>query len=254
MKIVVIGGTGLTGAKVVARLTEHGHNAIAASPTTGVNALTGEGLAAALTGADVVVDASNSPSYEAAAVLDFFETSTRNLLAAEKEAGVAHHVLVSVVGLEAVPENGAFRAKLAQENLVKASGIPYSIVRATQYFEFVKSIAGMGTNGDTVTLAPARIRPIAADDVARAVGRTAAGTPLNSTLEVAGPEEFTVDALVRHTLEVRKDPRKVVTDPAAKYFGATLTGDELVPAGASTLTESTFDDWLATLPPVVAQA
>jgi len=254
MKIIVIGGTGLAGAKVVARLTEHGHEAVSASPSSGVNTLTGEGLAEVLTGADVVVDVSNSPSYEASAVLSFFETATANLLAAEKEAGVAHHVLLSIVGLEDVPENGTFRAKLAQENLVKASGIPYSIVRATQFFEFVKAIAGMGTDGDTVRLAPALIRPIAADDVASAVGRTAAGAPLNGTLEVAGPEEFTVDALVRHTLEVRHDPRTVVTDPAAKYFGATLTGSELVPAADATLAATKFDDWLATLPPVVAAA
>jgi uncharacterized protein YbjT (DUF2867 family) len=190
MKIVVIGGTGLIGSKLITKLREHGHDAVAASPNSGVNTITGEGLAEALRGASVVVDVSNSPSFEDAAVLTFFETSTRNLLAAEAVAGVGHHVALSVVGTERLSESGYFRAKIAQENLIKGSSIPYSIVHATQFFEFVKSIAAAATDGKTVRLAPVLIQPMAADDVAGAVGRIAVGKPVNGTVEVAGPEQF----------------------------------------------------------------
>ena len=200
MKIVVIGGTGLIGSKLVKKLREQGHEAVAASPNSGVNTLTGEGLAEALRGASVVVDVSNSPSFEDAAVLKFFETSTRNLLAAEAAAGVGHHVALSVVGTERLSESGYFRAKIAQEKLIKESAIPYSIVHATQFFEFVKSIADAATDGNTVRLAPVLIQPMAADDVASAVGKIAVGTPLNGTVEVAGPEQFRLDELIRRGL------------------------------------------------------
>jgi len=243
MKIVVIGGTGLIGSKLVAKFREHGHEAVAASPDSGVNTITGEGLAQVLTGAAVVVDVSNSPSFEDAAVLEFFQTSTRHLLAAEVAAGVRHHVALSIVGLERVPDSGYFRAKLAQEALIKASPVPYSIVRATQFFEFVKSIAAAATEGETVRVAPVLIQPIAADDVARAVGKVAVGEPLNGTLEVAGPEELRFDALVQRGLSARNDPRPVVADPRARYFGAQLTERALVPGSGARLGEIHFADW-----------
>jgi uncharacterized protein YbjT (DUF2867 family)/nitrite reductase/ring-hydroxylating ferredoxin subunit len=245
MKIVVIGGTGLIGKKLIARLTEHGHEAIAASPSTGVNTLTGEGLAAILNGADVVVDVSNSPSFEDTAVLAFFQKSTGNLLAAEAAAGVGHHVALSIVGIERLPENGYFRAKIAQEQLIKASSVPYSIVRATQFFEFVKSIADTATVGTTVHLAPVLFQPIAADDVASAIGWTAVGSPLNGTTEVAGPEQFRLDEIVRTGLRARNDPREVVTDPHARYFGAELGERTLIPEGDTRLGEIRFGDWLS---------
>ncbi|MGH6841391.1 MAG: SDR family oxidoreductase, partial [Methylocella sp.] len=219
MKIVVIGGTGLIGSKLIGQLTEQGHEAVAAAPNTGVNTLTGEGLAEALKGASVVVDVSNSPSWEDAAVLKFFETSTRNLLAYEAAAGVGHHVALSVVGTERLLESGYFRAKIAQENLIKASSIPYSIVRATQFFEFVKGIADFSTDGNQVRLPPALIQPMAAEDVASAIGRIAMGSPLNGTVEVGGPEQFRLDELVRRGLAARKDPREVIADPRARYYG-----------------------------------
>lgn len=219
MKIVVIGGSGLIGSKLVTRLGEHGHEAVPASPSTGVNTLTGEGLAEAFIGASVVIDVSNSPSWEDAAVLKFFETSTRNLLAAEAAAGVGHHVALSVVGTDRLAESGYFRAKIAQEELIENSSIPYSIVHATQFFEFVKSIAAEATDGDTVRLPPALVQPIAADDVAEAVGRISVGSPGNGITEVAGPEQFRLDELIRQGLAVRNDPRTVVTDPHARYFG-----------------------------------
>jgi uncharacterized protein YbjT (DUF2867 family) len=219
MKIVVIGGSGLIGAKLVTRLGEHGHEAVSASPSTGVNTLTGEGLAEALTGASVVIDVSNSPSWEDAAVLRFFETSTHNLLAAEAAAGVGHHVALSVVGTDRLAESGYFRAKIAQEKLIENSSIPYSIVRATQFFEFVKSIAAEATDGDTVRLPPVLVQPIAADDVAKAIGRISVGSPVNGITEVAGPEQFQLDELIRQGLAVRNDPRTVLTDPHARYFG-----------------------------------
>jgi uncharacterized protein YbjT (DUF2867 family) len=245
MKIIVIGGTGLIGSKLVTILREHGHEAVPASPNTGVNTLTGEGLPEALEGADVVIDVSNSPSFEDAAVLKFFETSTRNLIAAEEEASVGHHVALSVVGMDRMPESGYFRAKIAQEKLIKESPIPYSIVHATQFFEFIKSIADAATDGNTVRLAPVLIQPMAADDVASAVGRTAVGSPINGTIEVAGPEEFHLDELIRKGLSAHMDPREVVTDPKAPYFGAQLGERTLVPEDGATLAETRFEDWLS---------
>src|SRR5437773_4766025 len=218
MKIVIIGGTGLIGSKLVTKLNEQGHEAVAASPSRGVNTITGEGVAAAMDGASVVVDVSNSPSFEYRAALDFFQTSTRNLQAQEKAAGVGHHVALSVVGTERLSESGYFRAKIAQEQLIRDSSIPYSIVHATQFFEFIKSIAAAATDGDVVRLAPVRIQPMAADDVARAVGRVAVGAPANRIVEVAGPEQFRLDELIRRGLTARNDPRTVVADPHARYF------------------------------------
>jgi uncharacterized protein YbjT (DUF2867 family) len=252
MKIVIIGGTGLIGSKLVAKLGEHGHEAVPASPNSGVNTLTGEGLAEVLTGAQVVIDVSNSPSFEDAAVMDFFTTSTGNLLAAEKTAGVSHHVALSVVGTDRLPDSGYFRAKVAQENLIKESGLPYSIVHATQFFEFVKSIAAAGTEGTTVRLSHALIQPIAADDVATAVGRTAVGTPLNGILEIAGPVQLGLDDLVRTGLALRGDPREVVADASAPYFGAILQERTLVPGPDATIFETTFEQWLAAQPVATA--
>ena len=248
MKIVVIGGTGLIGSKLVSKLTEHGHEAIAASPNSGVNTLTGEGLAEVLAGAQVVVDVSNSPSFEADAVMEFFRTSTGNLLAAEKAAGVGHHVALSVVGTDRLPDSGYFRAKIAQEELIKESGVPFSIVHATQFFEFVKSIAQEATRGDTVRLSHALVQPMAADDVASAVGRTAVGAPLNGTVDIAGPEQFGLDELVRKAFALRGDPREVVVDASAPYFGAVLEERTLVPAGDALVFETRFEDWLAAQP------
>ena len=245
MKIVVIGGTGLIGSKLVTKLRTHGHDPLAAAPNTGVNTITGEGLAEALKGASVVVDVSNSPSFEGDAALVFFETSTRNLLAAEAKAGVGHHVALSVVGTERLQESGYFRAKIAQENLVRRSGIPYSIVHATQFFEFVKSIAGDGSNGDTVRLAPVLIQPIAADDVASALCRVATAKPLNGMLEIAGPEPIRLDQLIQRGLSAKNDPRKVVPDPNALYFGAKLSERSLMPAAGARLGTIRFDEWLA---------
>src|SRR5437667_8644076 len=237
MKIVVIGGTGLIGSKLVKKLREHGQEVVAASPTSGVNSLTGEGLADALKGASVVVDVTNSPSWEDAAVLKFFETSTRNLLANEATAGVGHHVALSVVGTERLLESGFFRAKLAQENLIKASSIPYSIIRATQFFEFVKQIADFSTVGNQVRLPPALFQPRAADDVASAVGRVATGAPVNGAVEVGGPEKFRLDELVRQFLAARKDPREVVPDPQALYYGVKLSENTLLPGDGAPLGE-----------------
>ena len=245
MRVVVIGGTGLIGSKLVTKLAEHGHEAVAASPNTGVNTLTGEGLAEAMEGTDVVVDVSNSPSFEADAVLSFFENSTKNLLEAEEQAGVGHHVALSVVGTERLTESGYFRGKIAQENLINESSIPYSIVRATQFFEFVKGIADEATDGNTIRLAPVLIQPMAADDVAGAVGRTAVGPPVNGIVEVAGPEQFRLDDLIKVALKERKDSREVVADPEARYFGALLSERTLVPDEGATLGEIRFEDWLA---------
>jgi uncharacterized protein YbjT (DUF2867 family) len=245
MKIVVIGGTGLIGSQVVTKLGEHGHDAVAASPETGVNTLTGQGLAEVLEGASVVVDVSNSPSFEDAAVLDFFETSTGNLLAAEKAAGVGHHVAHSVVGTERMADKGYFRAKSVQEKLIANSAIPYSIVHATQFFEFIKSIAALATDGDTVRLPPVLFQPIAAEDVAKAVGRVSVGSPVNGIVEVAGPDTFRMDELVRQVLKAGNDPRQVVTDPEALYFGDYAVDDStLVPADGALLGEVRFRDWL----------
>jgi uncharacterized protein YbjT (DUF2867 family) len=244
MKIVVIGGTGLIGSKVVARLAEHGHEAIAASPNSGVNTVTGQGLAEVLAGAQVVVDVSNSPSLEAKAAIEFFTTSTGNLLAAEQPAGVGHHVALSVVGTERLSESGYFRAKLAQEQRIKASGIPYSIIHATQFFEFVNNIADAATDGTTVRLSPALIQPIAADAVASAVARTAVGEPVNGTIEIAGPEQFGLDELIRKALSVRGDPRQVVADPQARYYGALLEERTLLPGADARTLDPRFQDWL----------
>jgi uncharacterized protein YbjT (DUF2867 family) len=244
MKIVVIGGTGLIGSKVVTNLTAHGHEAVPAAPNTGVNTLTGEGLAEVLAGASVVIDVSNSPSFEDTAVMNFFQTSTRNLLAAESAAGVKHHVALSIVGTERTPEIPYFRAKLAQENLIKESGIPYSIVHATQFFEFLKGIADSATEGNTVRISHALIQPMAADDVASAVTEVAMAAPLNGTLEIAGPEQFRFDDFVRRGLSARNDPREVVVDPHAQYFGAELKERTLVPAGEAQLGPTYFNDWL----------
>jgi uncharacterized protein YbjT (DUF2867 family) len=244
MKIVVIGGSGLIGSKVVTRLAEHGHEAIAASPKSGVNTLTGQGLAEVLAGAQVVVDVSNSPSLEDEAVLEFFTTSTGNLLAAEKPAGVGHHVALSVVGTERLQESGYLRAKLAQEQLIKESGIPYSIVHATQFFEFVSSMADAATDGNTVRLSPALIQPIAADAVAGAVARTAVGEPVNGIIEIAGPEQLGLDELIRKGLSFRGDPREVVADSEARYFGARLEERILLPSADALTLDPRFEDWL----------
>src|SRR5688572_12064733 len=245
MKIVVIGGSGLIGSKLVKKLSEQGQNAVAASPNSGVNTLTGEGLAEVLEGASVVVDVSNSPSFEETAVMNFFTTSTRNLLAFEAAAGVSHHVALSVVGTDRLAESGYFRAKIAQEKLIKDSPIPYSIVHATQFFEFVKSIADGATDGTTVRLAPVLIQPMAADDVAKAVGRIAVGTPVNGTVEVAGPQQFRLDELIRQSLGGRNDRREVVADPHARYFGAELRERTPVPGNDAQLGAIRFEDWLA---------
>ena len=244
MRIVVIGGTGLIGSRVVARLREEGHDAVPASPASGVNTLTGEGLAEVLTGAAVVVDVSNSPSFEDAAALHFFQTSTTNLLQAEAAAGVAHHVALSVVGTDRLQESGYFRAKIAQERLIEHSPIPYSIVHATQFFEFIESIADGATVGNTVRLAPVLIQPIAAADVARAVASASVGSPLSGIVEVAGPDQFRLDDLVRRKLSVRGDPREVVADPQTRYFGAALAERTLLPGEDPALGEIRFVDWL----------
>jgi len=245
MKLVIIGGTGLIGSKLVARLREHGHEAVPASPDTGVNTLTGEGLAHVLQGASVVVDVSNSPSFEEAAVMNFFTTSTRNLLSAAAAAGVTHYVALSVVGTERIPDSPYLRAKNAQEALIKSGGIPYSIVHATQFFEFIKRMADEATDGTTIRLPHVFIQPMAADDVANAVGKVAAGAPLNGTVEIAGPDLFRFDELIRQGLSARNDPREVVIDPHARYFGAELEERSLVPAAGARLGEIHLQEWLA---------
>ena len=245
MKIVVIGGSGLIGSKLVRKLLEHGHQAVSASPDSGVNTLTGEGLAEALDSAAVVVDVSNSPSFEGAAALRFFETSTGNLVDAEAAAGVGHHVALSVVGTERLSESGYFRAKIAQEKLIKRSSIKYSIVHATQFFEFIKRIADDATDGNTVRLAPVLIQPMAAEDVASAVGRISVGSPVNGIVEVAGPQQFRLDELIRRFLRERRDPREVITDPHARYFGVELDERTLLPGDDARLAETRFDDWLS---------
>jgi uncharacterized protein YbjT (DUF2867 family) len=244
MKIVVIGGTGLIGSKLVNKLREHGHEAIAASPNTGINTLTGEGLAEVLKGASAVVDVSNSPDWEDSAVLKFFETSTRNLLTYEAAAGVGHHVALSVVGTDLLSESGYFRAKIAQEKLIRESSIPYSTVRATQFFEFLKGLADISMDGGNVHLPPVLFRPMAADDVASAVGRVAADTPVNGIVEVGGPEQFRMDELVRRRLASLKDPREVIADPNALYSGAKISERTLVPGNNARLGETRFEAWL----------
>jgi uncharacterized protein YbjT (DUF2867 family) len=244
MKIVVFGGTGRIGSRLVQKLRESSHVAVPASPRTGVNTLTGEGLAAALEGAAVAVDVTDAPSFEDAAVLRFFQTSTRNLLDAEAMAGVGHHVVLSVVRSDRLPENGYFRAKSAQEALIKGASIPYSIVRATQFFEFIESIADAATDGDTVRLAPVLIQLVAADDVASAIAQISIGSPVNGTVEVAGPERFRLDELVRRDLVARNDPRHVMADPDARYFGAPLSEETLLPGDDAILAATRFEDWL----------
>jgi uncharacterized protein YbjT (DUF2867 family) len=244
MRIVIIGGTGMIGSKLVARLREEGHDPVPASPASGVNTLTGEGLAEVLQGAAIVVDVSNSPSFEDAAVMHFFNTSTANLLAAERAAGVTHHIALSVVGTDRLAESGYFRAKLVQERLIEQSRIPYSIVHATQFFEFLEAIADGATDGNTVRLASVLIQPMAADDVARAVASVSVASPIRGIVEVAGPEQFRLDDLVRRKLSVRGDPREVVADPRARYFGAALSERTLVPGDDAALGEIRFVDWL----------
>jgi uncharacterized protein YbjT (DUF2867 family) len=244
MKIVVIGGSGLIGSKLVTKLRAEGREVIAASPNTGVNALTGEGLAEVLKDASVVVDVSNSPSWEDAAVMKFFETSTRNLISYEAAAGVGHHVALSVVGTDRLSESGYFRAKIAQEKLIKASSIPWSIVHATQFFEFLKGLADISSDGDKVRLPPVFFQPMAADDVATAVGRIAVGPALNGTVEIGGPEQFRLDDLVRRRLAAMKDPREVIADPRALYSGAKVSEKTLVPDKDARLGETRFETWL----------
>jgi len=226
-------------------LREHGHEAVAASPNSGVNTLTGEGLAEVLVGASVVVDVSNSPSFEDAAVMEFFKTSTGNLLTYEAAAGVGHHVALSIVGSDRLPDSGYMRAKIVQEKLIKESSIPYSIVRATQFFEFVKRIADEATERNIVRLPPVRFQPMAADDVASAVGRVAMGSPLNGIIEIGGPEQFRFDELIRQGLSASKDPREVIADPHARYFGTELSDRSLVPGDVAQLGETRFEDWLS---------
>lgn len=245
MKIVVIGGTGLIGSKLVKRLVARGHEAVAASPNTGVNTLTGEGLADALKGAQVVVDVANSPSFEDKAVMDFFETSGRNLLAAEAAAGVQHHVALSVVGTERLQGSGYFRAKLAQEKLIRATSVPYTIVHATQFLEFLGGIAQSGTEGQTVRLSPAMVQPIASEDVAAAMADVALGAPVNGTVEIAGPERVGLAALVTRYLKATGDPRTVVADAKAPYFGVELDDRSLTPGDHPRLGTIGFDAWLA---------
>jgi uncharacterized protein YbjT (DUF2867 family) len=244
MKIVVIGGSGLIGSKLVTLLRSNGHEAIPASPNSGVNTITGEGLAAALQAASVVVDVTNSPSWEDSAVLNFFETSTRNLLSYEAVAGVKHHVALSVVGSERMPESGYFRAKIAQENLIKNSSIPYSIVRATQFFEFLKGLADISLVAGKAHLAPVLFQPMAADDVATWVGRIAVGPPVNGIVEIGGPEQFRLDELVRRRLATLNDPREVVADPRARYSGAEVSERTLVPGKDARLGDTRFETWL----------
>jgi uncharacterized protein YbjT (DUF2867 family) len=246
MKIVVIGGTGLIGSRVVTKLREQGHEAIAASPSSGVNSITGDGLAEAMKGASVVVDVSNSPLWEDSAVLKFFETSTQNLLKQEAVSGVSHHVALSVVGTERMLESGYFRAKIAQENLIQASSIPYSIVRATQFFEFAKGIADTSaTEGNKVKLPPVLIQPMSADDVALAVAKVAVDQPVKGILEIGGPEKFRLNEFVAKGLAANKDPREVVADPQSRYYGIVVTERTLVPEDNARLGKTRFDDWLA---------
>ena len=245
MKIVVIGGTGLIGSKLVSKLREQGHEAVAAAPNTGVNTLTGEGLKEALQGASVVVDVTNAPSWEDQAVMNFFETSTRNVLAAEAVTGVQHHVALSVVGTDRLLESGYFRAKIAQENLIKAGAIPYTIVRATQFFEFVKGISDFSTVGNTIHLPAALIQPMAADDVAAALANIAVGPPVNGMVEVGGPEKFRLDELVRQALAAWKDTRVVVTDPNSTYYGVKVSERALVPEDDAQLGQTRFTTWLS---------
>lgn len=245
MKVVVIGGSGLIGANVVRRLGRNGHEVVAASPKTGVDILTGRGLAAALEGAQVVVDVANAPSFEAAAAMAFFDTAGRTLLAAEEAAGVEHHLALGVVGTERLQQNGYFRAKAVQEALIKASSIPYTLLHATQFFEFIGSIIDGSTQGDEVRLSPALIQPVAADDVAALLADLAAGMPLNGTLEIAGQDKFPLDELARKFLAARKDPRRVIADVHARYFGSDLDDRTLVADAGHRPGPTRFQNWLS---------
>jgi uncharacterized protein YbjT (DUF2867 family) len=244
MKIIVIGGTGLIGSKLVDKLRQAGHDPLAASPDTGVDTMTGEGIAEALEGAEVVVDVANAPAWQDAAVLEFFQTSSRNLLAAEAAAGVGHHVTLSVVGTDRLPDSGYFRAKAAQEEIVKAGPIPYTIVRATQFFEFIGRIADSSTDGDIVRRSPALVQPEAADDVADTTADVEVSPPLNGTVELAGPEAFRLDELARRILNAHDDPRQVTADPHARYFGAELDDDSLTPGDGARIAPTRLEDWL----------
>lgn len=244
MKIVVIGGTGLIGSQLVTRLREGGHEVVAASPNSGVNTITGEGLSAALTGAQVVVDVANSPSFADRDVLEFFETSGRNLLAAEAVAGVRHHVALSIVGSDRLPDSGYMRAKVAQEKLIKASGIPYTILRSTQFFEFINGIIASGVDGDVIRLSPALIQPVASEDVVAVLADLVVGSPINGTVEVAGPESFPLDKLAVDTLAATADKRQVIPDVHARYFGAELNDSSLVSVDNPHLGALHFQDWL----------
>ena len=249
MKIVVIGGTGLIGSKVVEKLKQQGHDAVAAAPNTGVDTITGAGLAEALEGAEAVIDVSNSPSFEDQAAMDFFQTAGRNIAATEKSAGVRHHVALSVVGTERLQDSGYFRAKLAQERLIAASGIPYTLLHATQFFEFLRGIAASAAEGGTIRLSDARFQPMAAQDVAAAVAEAALAQPANGTLEIAGPEAFRIDTLVARVLEHDEDPGEVIADPEASYFGVRLDDSSLMPGPDARLGATSFDWWLANVPP-----
>ncbi len=249
MKIVVIGGTGLIGSKVVEKLKRKGHEVIAAAPSTGVNTITGEGLAEALAGAQVVVDVANSPSFEDKAAMDFFQTAGKNLTAAEVDAGIEHHVALSVVGTERLQDSGYFRAKLAQEKLIESAPVPYTIVRATQFFEFIRAIAQSATEGDTVRLPHSLFQPMAAEDVATAVAEAALAEPANGMVEIAGPDAVHIDEIVGKVLEYDKSPHKVVVDPQALYFGIKLSDQSLVPGPRPHLGSTSFDWWLTHVPP-----
>jgi uncharacterized protein YbjT (DUF2867 family)/nitrite reductase/ring-hydroxylating ferredoxin subunit len=249
MRIVVVGGSGLIGSKIVTMLTDDGHEVVAASRRSGIDAVTGDGLAQALRGASVVVDVSNSPSFEDAAVMKFFKTSTHNLLTCGAAAGVGHHVVLSVVGTRRMLQSGYFRAKFAQEKLIKESPVPYTIVQATQFFEFLPTIADAATHGNAVRVPPVHIQPIAVDDVARAVARIATGTPLNGTVEIGGPEPFYLDGLIQRVLGAWSDPREVVADWQARYFGTELNEESLVAGDEAELGEVRFDEWLGRTAP-----
>jgi uncharacterized protein YbjT (DUF2867 family) len=245
MKIVVIGGTGLIGSALVEKLRAEAHEALAASPDTGVDTLTGEGLAGALEGAQVVVDVANAPNWDDAAVMEFFQTATGNVLAEEKAAGVGHHVALSIVGADRLPESGYLRAKVAQEDAIRAGGIPYTILRATQFFEFIGRIADSSIDGETIHLAPVLFQPEAADDVSAALADIAVGAPVNGTVELAGPEQFQLDELARRYLEANNDSREVTADVHARYFGTELDEHSLVPVGSSRIAPTHFEDWLS---------
>jgi uncharacterized protein YbjT (DUF2867 family) len=249
MKIVVIGGTGLIGSKVVEKLKRKGHRVIAASPNTGVNTITGEGLAEALVDAAVVVDVANSPSFEDQVAMDFFQTAGRNLTAAEVRAGVRHHVALSVVGTDRLQDSGYFRAKLAQERLIKSSPVPYTIVYATQFFEFMRAIAQISTDGGVVRLPPVLFQPIAAEDVASTIAEAALAEPVNDTIEIAGPDTFTLPEAIRQVLAQDRDPRKVIVDPAASYSGSKVSERTLVPGASARLGPTKLDWWLTHVPP-----